>query len=70
MPSQVFAQPPTHHQRIVLVVDLTLALLIPVLRRDHVDLHPQPLHPARRLIPKAARLVTDHHPLSQPQLLF
>lgn len=70
VPSEVFAQPSADHQGIVLVVDLTLALLIPILRRDHLDLHPHRFHPARRLIPKAARLLADHHPLGSTPLLF
>ena len=40
--------------RLVIVVDLALALLIPILRRSHIDLHSHRLHPARRLISKAA----------------
>ena len=34
MPGKVFAQSPADHLRVVLVIDLALALLIPVLRRD------------------------------------
>ena len=69
MPTEVFAQAPTHHLRVVFVVDLPLALLIPVLRRDHIDLHSHRLHPARPLIPKATRLVAHHHSLGYPLLL-
>ena len=53
----------------MLVVDLLLALLIPVLRRDHIHLRSHLLHPARRLIPKAARLIAHHHLLGHSQLL-
>jgi hypothetical protein len=70
MPTEVFAQPPTHHLRVVLVIDLTLALLIPILRRNHIDLHPHGLHLPRRLIPKTARFVAHHYSLSQAPLLL
>jgi hypothetical protein len=67
--SQIFAQPPAHHQRVMLVVDLALALFIPVLRRDHIHLHSHRCHPACGLIPKTPRLVAHHHLLGQIQLL-
>ena len=70
MPGKIFAEPPAHHLRVELVVDLALALLIPVLRRNHVNFRPHCLHAPCRLIPKAARLVANHHPLCQLPLFF
>ena len=40
MPTKIFAEPSAHHLRVELVVDLALALLIPVLRRNHVNSPP------------------------------
>src|SRR5207237_8841121 len=62
--------PPAHHARIGLVIDLFLALFIPVLRRDHLHFHPHRLHPSRWLVAKAARFVAHHHPLRPGLFLF
>jgi hypothetical protein len=70
MATEVFAQPPTHHLRVVFVIDLMLALFIPILRSNPRDLHPQRFHRPRRLIPKASRLLAPHHSLTQPPLLL
>jgi hypothetical protein len=70
MAGKIFAEPQAHHLRVELVVDLVLALLIPVLRRDHVNFRSHRLHAPGRLIPKAARLVAYHHPIGQMTLLL
>ena len=70
MSVQIFAQPPAHHRRIPLVINLPLALLIPALRRDHIDLYSHPLDPTRRLVAEATRFVAERHLLGLLFLFF
>src|SRR5204863_7835283 len=67
---QVFAQSPTHHCCVVLVVDLPLALLIPILRCNHVHFHPHRLHPTRRFVPETSSFVTNYDPAGLSLLLL
>ena len=59
MTAQIIAQAPAHHARVELVIDLALALFVPILRRNQEHLGAELLHAPRRLVAEAARFVAD-----------